>query len=231
MKRIINIFLCLVLLSMTLVAQAENIELNRIDKVASYGIGAETYKINFTLDSLDLGIKPVSSETNGKALLSIRLQNGVQPVGFTTLVFTEKESPFSKRKLAGKNTTASEPEYFDDFGTLEIEGVPELPVYTINLPIPDDVDSVWLENVSITYGEPISCGDLYPCQHILEVGEHTFTVNGEYYSYDGFDYFGDAVTVSEPYMYHGVRGVTVSIMPVQNNPAQKNGAHHKECNI
>lgn len=98
--------------------------------------------------------------------------------------------------------------------------MPELPVYTINLAIPDGADRVWLENVNITYSEPVSCGNLYPYQEIPETGDYTFTMDSRYYTYSGFDYFGDAVRVSEPYMYYGVRGVTVSIMPVQNNPAQ-----------
>lgn len=205
---------------MTLAAQNEEPAMQRIDKVASYGIGSTSYRINFNLDSLDLLFEPVAVNpgTNRRNALSVNSQIGTQTSEFTSLVFVEKESAFSKRKLVGEKSTLSEPVYFDSFGTFEIEGVPELPVYRINLPIPDGVDSVWLENINITYNEPVACGKLYPYQNVPESGDYTFTVDSKYYTYSGYDYFGDAVTVSEPYMYHGVRGVTVYIMPVQNNP-------------
>lgn len=222
MKKYLYIYICFALFCMTLAAQNEESAMQRIDKVASYGIGSTSYRINFNLDSLDLLFEPVAVNpgTNRRNALSVNSQIGTQTSEFTSLVFVEKESAFSKRKLVGEKSTLSEPVYFDSFGTFEIEGVPELPVYRINLPIPDGVDSVWLENINITYNEPVACGKLYPYQNVPESGDYTFTVDSKYYTYSGYDYFGDAVTVSEPYMYHGVRGVTVYIMPVQNNPAQ-----------
>ena len=107
------------------------------------------------------------------------------------------------------------------FGSINEEGAPDLPLYSNSVIIPD-MSGVRVNIISANY-ESFYDIDVLPCQPLQIEGRtdaYPFTRNTEVYSQDQF-YPGDIVTIGEPSIFKDFRIINTVIYPVQYNPVTR----------
>jgi len=108
-----------------------------------------------------------------------------------------------------------------DQAELAVEGMPDVPVYTTMLAIPDQA-GVQL-NVSYSGYDVFENIDLAPVQPSPSDAESNqsipFTINQNIYNTDAF-YPGELARANDPVIMRDIRGVQIQINPVQYNPVR-----------
>lgn len=110
----------------------------------------------------------------------------------------------------------------NNYGTTSEAGLPELPIVSFNIAIPYSQNSVSYNDLfTQSFDQPVN-GKVYPFQEPWEkinpAGERPFTINRDYYNSRGIQ--KDFITVSEPFVIGGVKGVTVTLHPFNYNPIE-----------
>ncbi len=108
------------------------------------------------------------------------------------------------------------------FGVNPEAGIPALPLLSFNMVIPYDQKDVSVRVNSVSTSEQALSAKIYPKQDVWEknrpISERPFTINRDYYTTGG-SIEAPVVKVGEPYIIHGVKGVTVTIYPFSYNPS------------
>ncbi len=113
----------------------------------------------------------------------------------------------------------------NDFGTTYESGQPELPLLSFNLLIPYDENQPAIIINGIDAQQTLLLNKIYPKQtpwsKNLSLSDRPFTINNNYYSSTG-NQDAPIVTVSEPFIIAGAKGVRVTIHPFRYNPEENN---------
>jgi len=110
---------------------------------------------------------------------------------------------------------------FSDFGYVNEEGMPDLPLYSKSVIIPD-LSNVRVNIISADY-QTIKDIDMVPAQPLQIEGKEEdipFIINESAYSLNEF-YPGPLVSVSEPAIFKDFRIAEVTTYPVQYNPVTR----------
>lgn len=108
-----------------------------------------------------------------------------------------------------------------DQAELAIEGMPDVPVYTTMLAIPDQAGV----QLNVSYSgydvfENIDLAPVQPSQSDAEPAENIpFTIDQNAYNTDAF-YPGELARANDPVIMRDIRGVQIQINPVQYNPVR-----------
>jgi hypothetical protein len=108
------------------------------------------------------------------------------------------------------------------YGVIPETGLPALPLISFNLFISYNEEQPQVEILNTAAREEILPNKVFPFQAPWEksqlLSERPFTINSEYYNSTGRDY--PAITISEPFIVGGVKGVIVTINPFNYNPVE-----------
>lgn len=109
-----------------------------------------------------------------------------------------------------------------DYGITNEVGLPGLPQASFNLFISIGEQAPVISSIMLSKETQLLSKKLYPTQAPWEknksLGERPFTINRDYYNTSG-KANPPFVTVSEPFIIAGVKGVMVSVYPFSYNPA------------
>ena len=108
------------------------------------------------------------------------------------------------------------------YGVIPEVGLPALPLISFNIFISYSEVHTDVNLLSADSKEEILPSKIYPFQMPWEksqqLSERPFTIDREYYNSEGKEY--PAITISEPFIIGGVKGVTVTLYPFNYNPAE-----------
>ena len=109
------------------------------------------------------------------------------------------------------------------YGVTPEVGLPALPIISFNLFIPYEEQQLEFKIMNLVYDEQILAHKIYPFQMPWEknqpLSDRPFTINTEYYNSSG-KVDQPVITMSEPFIIAGVKGVTVTIYPFNYNPKE-----------
>jgi hypothetical protein len=110
-----------------------------------------------------------------------------------------------------------------DYGVTSEVGLPELPSISFNLFISNAEGQPGYEIKNISTSERVLKNKIYPLQMPWEksrpIDERPFTINNDYYNSAG-NLEQPFVSVSEPFIIAGVKGVTITLYPFRYNPVE-----------
>ncbi|RKY98867.1 MAG: hypothetical protein DRQ13_03095 [Ignavibacteriae bacterium] len=156
----------------------------------------------------------------------------------TSYAFSEPEGITLTKTSAGYNvafvlpqyemvtTTVEDEEYISlvmsGYGIVPETGLPALPLISFNLFISYNEEQPQVTIMNKAVSEETLPNKIFPFQAPWEktqpLSERPFTINNEYYNSTGKYY--PAITVSEPFIIGGVKGVIVTINPFNYNPIE-----------
>jgi len=126
-----------------------------------------------------------------------------------------------------KSVFAEGEEYFNivipGYGVTPEVGLPALPLVSFNLFIPTEEKQPEFEIENIGYNEQFLSHKIFPFQMPWEknqsLSERPFIINEEYYNSTGKT-DQPLITISEPFIIAGLKGITVTIYPFSYNPIE-----------
>ncbi|MBT8381192.1 MAG: hypothetical protein KJO59_02405, partial [Ignavibacteria bacterium] len=124
------------------------------------------------------------------------------------------------------NTVAGGEEYINlvlpGHGVIPEIGLPALPLISFNLFISYNEAKPQVEILNTSKREEILPNKVFPFQAPWEksqpLSERPFTINSKYYNSTGKEY--SAITISDPFIIAGVKGVILTINPFNYNPVE-----------
>lgn len=110
----------------------------------------------------------------------------------------------------------------DRYGVIDSVGLPILPQKTFTLSLPANVQNVSVSVTNTSYLATSLSSHILPCQEDVDKSNPVFnySINNTYYSSSG-GAFNTTYAISDTFEVHGVKGVSLSIMPFTYNPAKK----------
>ena len=110
----------------------------------------------------------------------------------------------------------------DRYGIIDSVGLPILPQKTFTLSLPANVQNVSVSVTNTSYITTSLTSHILPCQEDVDKSNPVFNyyINSTYYSSSG-GAFNTTYAISDTFDVHGVKGVSLSIMPFTYNPAKK----------
>lgn len=110
----------------------------------------------------------------------------------------------------------------DRYGIIDSVGLPILPQKTYTLSLPANVQNISVSVTNTSYITTSLTSHILPCQEDVDKSNPVFnySINSTYYSSSG-GAFNATYAISDTFDVHGVKGVSLSIMPFTYNPAKK----------
>jgi len=110
----------------------------------------------------------------------------------------------------------------DRYGIIDSVGLPILPQKTYTLSLPTNVQNISVSVTNTSYITTSLTSHILPCQEDVDKSNPVFnySVNSTYYSSSG-GAFNATYAISDTFDVHGVKGVSLSIMPFTYDPAKK----------